>query len=213
MNLSKAQNQIPALGQFQKLLTNFEPEVDRLAAVGDIPLGKVALPAKTLHKMGARVEGKPFSMKHLAKGNLAQILRFDASKLAQYIQKADYSDVITQQAVRFLKQQPEFKRNRADLLAGGDTATQKAAVHQLNAIDQHVQRISPMESTLDIQPALWRELKSVPVTDRWAGLNRVGGRVGLGGMQGYVYLRGLRDIKRAIERLQKHDLSQEEKKE
>ncbi|WP_158367612.1 hypothetical protein [Candidatus Williamhamiltonella defendens] len=79
---------------------------------------------------------------------------------------------------------------------------------------QYVQRTNtaPMESILEIQRAIWCELKSVPVLDCWAGLNRVGGRVGLG-MQGYLYLLGLRDIKRTIKCLQKHDLNQEKKKE
>ncbi|ATW33817.1 FG-GAP-like repeat-containing protein [Candidatus Williamhamiltonella defendens] len=53
-------------------------------------------------------------------------------------------------------------------------------------------------------------LKTVPVPNRSALLNRFSGRAVLG-MQGYGYLRGLRDIKRVIERLQKNDLSQEEK--
>ncbi|WP_268904300.1 hypothetical protein [Candidatus Williamhamiltonella defendens] len=36
------------------------------------------------------------------------------------------------------------------------------------------------ESILEIQRALWGELKIVPLLDCWVGLNRVGGRVGLG---------------------------------
>ncbi|ASV33529.1 hypothetical protein CJJ18_05210 [Candidatus Williamhamiltonella defendens] len=179
-----------AVASLQTGLGDVPPALDRSSDAGEISLSR-----KALHQMGAMVEGQPFSPEHFTKENGVQKLRFDAQRLAFYLHHADGGELSTQQAVRFLKQQLDVK-SPPSLLEGDDKASTMVALEQLNRINEHVQRgaPAPMTSSLDIPPALWGSLKSVLAPAGGARLNRLSARAGFG-MQGYGYLRGLRDLK------------------
>ncbi|WP_174889682.1 C80 family cysteine peptidase, partial [Candidatus Williamhamiltonella defendens] len=197
-----------AVASLQTGLGDVPPALDRSSDAGEISLSR-----KALHQMGAMVEGQPLSPEHFTKENGVQKLRFDAQRLAFYLHHADGGELSTQQAVRFLKQQLDVK-SPPSLLEGDDKASTMVALEQLNRINEHVQRgaPAPMTSSLDIPPALWGSLKSVLAPAGGARLNRLSARAGFG-MQGYGYLRGLRDLKNYRDLLNKGGLTETQKEE
>lgn len=215
VDLTAARAQFSGLRQLQTLLGEYKPEAQRLAAAPDITLSAVPIAVAVLHKMGARIDGKPFSVDHLQRlspQQVAEQLRFDAQKLARYLHQADYSTVEAQQAVRFLRQQiPAEGSMENRLIDSGNPAAKASVLAQLDAIRQQVTfRPQPTAGSqapklvLDIAPTLGDALKSVPIAGR-ARLQRFTSRAG-GTMQGYGYLRSLSDLTKYNRRLQNQSL-------
>ncbi|WP_162860045.1 hypothetical protein [Candidatus Fukatsuia symbiotica] len=215
VDLTAARAQFSGLRQLQTLLGEYKPEAQRLAAAPDITLSAVPIAVVVLDKMGARIDGKPFSVDHLQRlspQQVAEQLRFDAQKLARYLHQADYSTVEAQQAVRFLRQQiPAEGSMENRLIDSGNPAAKASVLAQLDAIRQQVtfrpQPTAGSQATklvLDIAPTLGDTLKSVPIAGR-ARLQRFTSRAG-GTMQGYGYLRSLSDLTKYNRRLQNQSL-------
>ncbi|WP_339056578.1 VCBS repeat-containing protein [Candidatus Regiella endosymbiont of Tuberolachnus salignus] len=225
VDLIAAREQFSGLKQLQTLLSDYKTEAQRLAAAPDVTLSAVPIPVAVLNKMGARIDGKPFSVDHLKRLSplqLAEQLRFDGKKLARYLHQADYGSFEAQQAVRFLRQQIPTEGSMESLLIASDNAATKASVlAQLEAIRQQVtfkpQLAAQTETvgsqtpklTLEIAPSLGDTLKSVPIAGS-ARLQHFTRRAG-GTMQGYGYLRSLSDLTKYNRRLQNQSLTPEQR--
>ncbi|WP_072549606.1 MULTISPECIES: C80 family cysteine peptidase [Candidatus Fukatsuia] len=232
VDIAAARKRFSTLAQLKTLLDDFKSESQRLATAGNMTLSNVAISVRILGKMGARIKGKPFSVAHLTQltpSELADQLHFDVKKLSRYLHQADYTDTATQQAVRFLKQQIMVKGNTESLLAPSHHATAAtSALEQLRIIDQYVTLIpldetvhtipipvdphktTQIRATLQIEPTLGTAVKNVPITTGWTKLNRISGHVGRT-MQGYGYLRALRDIAKYDALLKNDHLSVEQR--
>ncbi|WP_342064657.1 FG-GAP-like repeat-containing protein [Candidatus Fukatsuia endosymbiont of Drepanosiphum platanoidis] len=224
VDMAAAQTHFPTLAPLQDLLSDYQTETQRLANAADITLSEVVIPARILNKMGARVRGKPFAMQHLTQADLADQLSFDAKKLSRYLHQADYNDLATQQAVRFLKQQIASKGSvESVLVADGDAQSRVSALAQLQKIHQYVTPMLNPEAlpdqhltdhtaklTLQIDPTLGATVKAVPVAPRWGRTQRLSSRLG-GTMQGYGYLRALSDMAKYDALLQSDTLTAKQK--